>query len=303
LSTTESAVARSETARVWSRIAAAPISWGVCEVPDWGHQMEPERVLAELRAAGPAATEAGPIGFLPDDPRALLARHGLALVGGFVPAVLHEPGAAEAVERAAERLAAAGAGVAVLAAIAGAGDYDSHPELSEAQWQTLLTSLDEASARAARHGVRVALHPHIGTVIESPDDIARVLAGSSIPLCLDTGHLLVGGGDPVALAETAGDRVAHVHLKDVDGALCARVRAGEIAYSDAVREGLYRPLGQGSIDMPRLVQALERHGYGGWYVLEQDVMLDAEPAPGTGPANDVRASAEYLAGVLGGARS
>jgi inosose dehydratase len=299
VSTTESAVPRENAgAAVWSRIAAAPISWGVCEVPGWGHQMAPERVLAELRAAGPAATEAGPAGFLPEEPAALLAAHDLALVGAFVPAVLHVPGGAEAVERAAERLAAAGAGIAVLAAIAGDDDYDSRPELTEVQWATLLAALDEAAARATRHGVGVALHPHVGTVIESQADVERVLAGCAIPLCLDTGHLKVGGADPVALAEVAGERVAHVHLKDVDGPLCAAVRAGELAYSDAVRRGLYRPLGEGVVDVPRLVRALERHGYAGWYVLEQDVMLDAEPAAGAGPAADVRASAEYLAGVL-----
>ncbi len=286
MSTTESA-----------RIAAAPISWGVCEVQGWGHQMAPERVLAELRAAGPAATEAGPEGFLPEDPRELLAAHDLALVGAFVPAVLHAPGGADAIERAAVRLAAAGAGIAVVAAISGDG-YDSRPSLTEAQSATLLAALDEGAARAARHGVRAVLHPHLGTVIETPEDIERVLDGSSIPLCLDTGHLLVGGADPVALAERAGDRVAHAHLKDVDGELCAAVRNGTLAYSDAVKQGLYRPLGQGAVDVPRLVRALERHGFAGWYVLEQDVMLDAEPANGNGPAADVRASVEFLREVL-----
>jgi len=280
-----------------ARIAAAPISWGVCEVPGWGHQMEPERVLAELRAAGPAATEAGPEGFLPEDPRELLAAHDLTLVGAFVPALLHEPGGAEAIERAAARLAGAGAGIAVVAAVSGAG-YDSRPSLTEAQWATLLAALDEGAARAARHGVRAVLHPHVGTVIESAQDIDRVLEGSSIPLCLDTGHLLVGGVDPAELAERAGDRVAHAHLKDVDGDLCTAVRNHEIAYSDAVRKGLYRPLGQGAIDVPRLIGALERHGFAGWYVLEQDVMLDAEPADGNGPAADVQASVEYLRRIL-----
>jgi inosose dehydratase len=298
VSTTDSAASGNDADVVWSRIAAAPISWGVCEVAGWGHQMEPERVLAELRAAGPAATEAGPEGFLPGDPRALLAAFDLSLVGAFVPAVLHEPGGADEIERAAERLAEAGARIAVVAAVAGAADYDSRPELADAQWSTLLAALDEGAARAARHGVRAVLHPHVGTVIETQADVDRVLERCAIPLCLDTGHLMAGGADPVALAERAGDRVAHVHLKDVDGALCAAVRAGEVGYSDAVREGLYRPLGDGAVDVPRLVRALERHGYAGWYVLEQDVMLDAEPAPGEGPAAAVRASAEYLAGVL-----
>ena len=76
------------------RIAGAPISWGVCEVPGWGHQLDPDRVLREMREVGLAATEFGPAGFLPDDPAgkvATLAAHGLAAVGGFVPVVLHDP--------------------------------------------------------------------------------------------------------------------------------------------------------------------------------------------------------------------
>jgi inosose dehydratase len=284
-----------------SRIAAAPISWGVCEVPGWGHQLAPRRVLAELRATGLRATEAGPDGFLPADPRAaaaLLAGHGLTLVGAFVPVALHAPGAAEAVERAAARLREAGAGVAVLAALGADDAYDARPELGDDEWDALLAALDEASARCARHGVRCALHPHVGTVVEREEDVERVLTGSRAELCLDTGHLLVGGTDPVALAERAGDRVSHVHLKDVDAGLTARVRAGELRYSDAVRDGLYRPLGKGAVDVRALVHGLEDRGFDGYYVLEQDVMLAAEPADGEGPAADVRASAAHLRAVL-----
>jgi inosose dehydratase len=290
-----------QSTAAWARIAAAPISWGVCEVAGWGRQLPAERVLAELRAAGPAATEAGPEGFLPTAPAdaaALLGRHGLALVGAFVGVALHEPGGAAAVERAAEWIAAADAGFAVLAAVAAHDDYDARPELGDAEWAALCAGLDEAAARSARHGVRAVLHPHAGTVVETAADVERVLAGSSIPLCLDTGHLMVGGVDPVELAERHGERVAHVHLKDVDATLLAAVRSGASSYSEAVRAGLYRALGQGAVDVPRLVRALEGHGYRGWYVLEQDVMLDADPAPGTGPAADARASAEYLLGVL-----
>src|SRR5215475_9822630 len=80
------------------RLAAAPISWGVCEVPGWGLQLEPDRVLAEMHELGVAATEAGPDGYLGSvsEARATLARHGLELVGGFLPVVLHDPGQLEA---------------------------------------------------------------------------------------------------------------------------------------------------------------------------------------------------------------
>lgn len=279
------------------RVAGAPISWGVCEVPGWGHQMAPERVLDEMAAAGLAATEFGPDGFLPRDPDAraeLLAGHGLAAVGGFVPVVLHDPGRDPLPE---VRRALAGFGSArtlVLAAATGSDGYDARPELSEREWDTLLSHLDEIAAHAAAEGITATLHPHIGTMVEGPDEVDRVLTGSSVPLCLDTGHLLAGGNDPVALARRAADRIAHVHLKDVDAALAARVRAGDVTYTDAVRTGLYQPLGQGDVDIAAITTALDAAGYDGWYVLEQDTVLDAEPAVVAGPLADVVASLAHL---------
>jgi inosose dehydratase len=283
------------------RIAAAPISWGVCEVPGWGVQMSPGRVLDEMRELGIAATEAGPDGYLGEDPdaaAALVRDQGLRLVGGFVPTVLHRSGALEPVERAAELFARAGADVLVVAAATGVEGYDERPSLSAAEWTALLQGLDGAREICAARGLRCALHPHVGTMIEGPEDIDRVLVRSSVDLCLDTGHLVIGGSDPVQLARTAAHRVSHVHLKDVDGAIAARVLNGSLTYSDGVREGLYRPLGAGSVEVAEFVAVLERGGYSGWYVLEQDAMLDADPPAGAGPLGDVRASLEFLRSVL-----
>ena len=286
---------------ILDRIAAAPISWGVCEVPGWGAQMSPARVLSEMRGLGIQATEAGPDGYLgadPDAAAALVREYGLRLVGGFVPTVLHRPGALEPVERAAGLFAAAGADVLVVAAGTGVEGYDERPRLSEDEWSTLLSGLDAAREICAARGLRCALHPHTGTMVEGPAEIERVLERSSVDLCLDTGHLVIGGSDPGELARRAPERVSHVHLKDVDGALAARVLAGERSYSDAVRDGLYLPLGAGSVDVAGFVAALEGAGYGGWYVLEQDAMLDAEPPADGGPLGDVRASLEYMRSVL-----
>jgi inosose dehydratase len=284
------------------RIAGAPISWGVCEVPGWGHQMAPARVLDEMRDAGLTATEFGPDGFLPADPAeraALLAAHGLEAVGGFVPAVLHEPGhdPLPGVER-----ALAGFGTArtlVLAAATGTDGYDGRPEVDAAGWTALLGNLDRIAARTAGRGITTVLHPHVGTVVERAGEVDRVLEGSAVPLCLDTGHLLAGGTDPAALAARAPGRIAHVHLKDVDAALAARVRAGRTTYTDAVRTGLYRPLGAGDVDVAGIVASLTAAGYDGWWVMEQDPVLDAEPAPGAGPLADVTASLAHLRAVAG----
>lgn len=284
------------------RIAGAPISWGVCEVPGWGYQLPPERVLAQMRDVGLAATEFGPDGFLPAEPSAkaqTLAGHQLAAVGQFVPVVLHqrdhdpEP----TVRQAIEGLLAAGAGTVVLAAATGTDGYDQRPDLAADGWNTLLANLNRLAEVIRMAGLTPCLHPHVGTMVESGSDVRQVLDGSDIGLCLDTGHLLIGGADPVALATEHPDRIAHVHLKDVNAALAAEVRSGAVAYADAVADGLYVPLGAGDVDVAAIVLALEQHGYQGWYVLEQDTVLTADPAAdpdAADPLVDVRASVEFI---------
>jgi inosose dehydratase len=281
-----------------ARIAGAPISWGVCEVPGWGWQYDPETVLAEMRTVGLAATEFGPIGFLPDDPAEkakTLADAGLRAVGGFVPVVLHDPAQdpADVVRAELDGFVAAGASTLVLAAATGQEGYDDRPVLIDEGWQTLLSNLDRLSALAASRGVVATVHPHVGTMIENSDDVRRVLDGSSIGLTLDTGHLLIGGVDPVALAVEHTGRILHTHLKDVDAAWAARVQSGEVSYTDAVRQGMYKPLGAGDIDITTIVGTLEKAAYDGWYVLEQDTILADRPT-GEGPVVDVRASIAEL---------
>lgn len=282
------------------RIAGAPISWGVCEVPGWGHQMGAGRVLTEMAQSGIVATEFGPDGFLPHDPlrrKELLESYGLLAVGGFVPAVLHEPGHDPVPEVLAQLPAftASGATTLVLAAATGLDGYDTRPELDAEGWRTLLGNLDRLSGAAAGHGIVATLHPHVGTMVENAAEVDRVLDGSGIGLCLDTGHLLVGGADPVLIARESADRIAHVHLKDVDAEMAQRVRDGALGYRDAVAQGLYRPLGDGDVGVGDIVSSLSGHGYRGWYVMEQDAVLGEEPGPDAGPVADVRRSLAFLA--------
>ncbi len=266
------------------RLAGAPISWGVCEVPEWGLQLTPERVLGDMRALGMTATEAGPPGFLPADAttaRALLAAHQLRLVGGFVTAVLHDASrrSAElaAVDSQAAWLAAGGAEVLVLAAATGGVGYSATNEIADVGWRELFTSLDAVDGIARRRGLALAVHPHFGTVIERADHVDRFLAGCRHGLCLDTGHLVLGGADPVRVAATAASRVRHVHLKDVDPELSARVRGHDLDYAPAVRRGLYCALGEGDARIGEVLALLRRTAYSGWSVIEQDVRLDAAP--------------------------
>lgn len=283
------------------RIAAAPISWGICEVPGWGHQMSPERVFEEMHRIGLRASELGPPGFLPDDPaavRAILGASSLSLVGAFVAAPLHVPERLEteltSLRRTATHLAASGGRMLVLAAASAADGYERAEDLDERGWTALVAGLDRARDIAAEAGLVATLHPHVGSVVESPAQIDELLGRSTIDLCLDTGHVLAGGGDPVRLSETAADRIAHVHLKDADLQLAEDVRERRIAYRDAVAAGLYPSLGEGDLDVEAVVGSLEAAGYEGWYVLEQDRVLEREPDPGTGPVHEVEASVRSL---------
>jgi inosose dehydratase len=255
-----------------------------------------------MREVGLAATELGPEGFLPADPvaaAAVLAANHLGAVGGFTPVVMHNPtqDPVPEIDRILESYKATGAGVLVLSAVSGLEGYDTRPTLDEDGWATLLRNLDRLSALAGEHGVLAVLHHHVGTMVETGAEVERVLEGSSVSLCLDTGHLLIGGSDPAELTRQSPERIAHAHLKDVDSSIAAKVRSGDLAYSEAVREGMYRPLGRGDVDLAAIVSYLEGSGYTGWYVLEQDTILTTEPE-GEGPVADVRASFEYLSSLL-----
>lgn len=281
-----------------ARIASAPISWGVIEVPDWGVQLDRERVLREMVSLGITATEFGPEGFLPDAPaeRArVLAEAGLSAVGGFFPTVLHKPDVdpLPAIERELEAYVAAGASTLVLSAVTGEKGYDGAAELSDAEWDTLFTNLDRAQRAAAAHGVVATLHPHLGTIVEKPDAVARVIEGSTIGLCLDTGHYSLGGGDPVAFVRAHADRIVHAHLKDVSFAISERVKAGEIDYREGVRIGMYQALGEGDARISEILDALADVNYDGWYVLEQDTVVEDEAGAARALEN-ARLSVEFI---------
>ena len=290
-----------------TRLAGAPISWGVCEVPGWGVELPVDRVLGEMHELGLEATEFGPSGYFGDSPgqvRGRLERHGLELVGGFLPVVLHDTAAqAESLElarRTAELYAACGGTFLVSAVVLDAA-WSPPRDLDEHEWRVLLEGLARLDELASEHGLEHVLHPHVGTLVERAVDVERVLDGSEVRLCLDTGHLAIGGADPLALVNDAFDRIGHVHLKDIDGEVALRLRGGELTLVEAVQHGLFRPLGDGDVPVADVVAALARRGYYGWLVLEQDAALEAVP-PAGGPVDDVRRSIEFLRSIDGAGR-
>ena len=213
----------------FQRVAGAPISWGVCEVPGWGLELPVDRVLSEMQDLGLAATELGSDGYLPTDPgelREVCARHDLKMIGGFVPVVLHDPAQRDASLAAAERAAAlmGGAGGHLfITSMVTSFDWAPRVEIDAAAWDYAAAMLDEIEEIVAAHGMSQAIHPHLGTMIERPSDVKNVLERSQVGWTFDMGHLMIGGYDPVEFLADARDRIAHVHLKDVHLDLAAPV--------------------------------------------------------------------------------
>jgi len=288
------------------RIAAAPISWGICEVPGWGLQMTPTRILGEMSELGITKTELGALGWLPDDVaalRSLLDQFNMSILGGFVPLVLHHgtshPGSLEAAHAAARTLSDAGGQYFVAAVISSMESWD-RPTLDEDEWAALFDGLAETEKIVADYGLTQVVHPHVNTLIETDDEFERFLRSSSSLFCLDTGHLFIGGADLVATAQQHGDRVGLVHVKDVDKEISDRFRAGEFDWMGAIQHGLFPSAGSGDVPIAATVRTLEGSGYAGWYVLEQDVALtEGEPPAGQGPVHGVRQSIEYLKSLAG----
>lgn len=283
------------------RVASAPISWGICEVPGWGEMLPTRRVLTEMAALGIPATELGAPGFLPADAagvRAALDDIGLGLIGGFTPVVVHDPSQREATLAEARR-------VAELFQGAGATHFVSAP-VTDWAWGTphapsaqelrhmneMFQQIDEV---CAEHGLTQVLHSHVQTMVETDDDVQRVLDTCDVHWCLDTGHLAIGGTDPVEFAKQACERVGHVHLKDVRMNKVPALLNREKSIMESVQDGLFTPLGQGDVDIKGVIEALEARGYQGWYVIEQDTALThGLPPAGEGPIEQVTQSMDFL---------
>jgi inosose dehydratase len=270
------------------RLASAPVTWGVWErTVDRPDLIPPRRMLETVTALGYTGIELGPPGYFGADGAAVaaaLAPYALELVGGFAP--LHF--ADEELYRAdlpvwldaiVDVLLATGRrGPVVLAdaetderiAVAGQPEGQLRTALSADAFGRAVERVNDAVERCRSRGVDVVFHHHAATYVETPDEIARFLERTDVGICFDTGHAAVGGGDPVEIARLCGARIAHLHLKDVDGAMLQRVRRGELGLEAAWDEGLFCPFGEGVVDFGAVLSLPELASFAGWTVLEQD---------------------------------
>jgi inosose dehydratase len=265
-------------------IGCVPIVWDNVDVPDLAPLAPWNEILDTFARLGYQGTQFGR-GFPEGEAlRAELEPRGLRLseLYSALPSGPDglDPGAAAVAHTDLGRLVAADGDVLVVAldgteeceAVAGRLG-DAPPRWPDDAFDELAALLAQI-VEAAPDGIRVAFHPHTATWIESPAETAALagrLPGTGAGLCLDVGHYLAGGGDPVAALREYGELVTHVHAKDVDPDVLARLRGGELSgFGEAVRERLFTELGNGALDLAGIVRELNVIGFDGWIMVEQD---------------------------------
>jgi len=267
-----------------SPIGVVPIIWNNADLRDLRPLMPALEVIGEMERLGFAGTQLGidfPAGVkLADE----LAAHHLRLAEVYAAFACHADGPAPgALDIARHRLAElhAAGGEVLVVALDRCDDRDDWvgragraPGLTDAGWRSLGDLLDTLAGEAIASGHQLAFHNHGGTYVETPDELERLASITDprlVGLCLDVGHAILGGGDPVAMLHQHGERVIHVHLKDVAAEPLRALREGTMTgFAAALRARIFAPLGGGVLELPSVVAALASLHYGGWLMVEQD---------------------------------
>ncbi|MCL2896861.1 myo-inosose-2 dehydratase [Brenneria tiliae] len=259
-----------------------PLTWTNDDLPSLGADTPLETCLSEGKQAGFAGFELG--NKFPRQSAVLgpiLKEHDLRLVSGWYSGRLLERSVEEeiaAVQDHLNLLRDLGAGVMVFAEVSGAvhGDRQKpvhlRPRFPADRWREYGDRLSEFARYTHSQGVRIAYHHHMGTVIESAQDVDNLLehTGPEVGLLLDTGHLAFAGADPLAVAERWVARINHVHCKDIRADVLRDVKNRKTSFLDAVLSGVFTVPGDGCVDYPPLFRLLKAHGYQGWLVVEAE---------------------------------
>ncbi len=292
-------------------LANAPVSYGAFELtvgimPD---VPDADMVLDAVAGAGYSGIDLGPVGYLGQGSslRDNLVRRHLGLAGGFyeLPFTdLHAmPKALHGLDELLDAFDAAGPlnGLRAKPTLADAGSDDRRARpgqavsnrklgLDDEEWKRFAEGVEMAATRCRERGYEPTFHHETGTHVEAPWEIEKVMELTSIGLCLDTGHFLIGGGDPLVAVRQWKDRINHMHLKDARRSVVTEIVRDAAPVSDIWRRGAFCRLGEGDLDVDGVLEELKRW-YSGWLVVEQDVLPDRAGRP----AADQRANREYLA--------
>ncbi len=267
-------------------IGTVPILWNNVDIVELRLGTDAATLFDEIARTGYEGTQHG-IGFPAGAAlRGALDVRGLRLAEVYVslPATVDGP-SGDAGEIGRERLAVLedGDGEVLCVALDGSPEREATagrasgpgtPVLTDPGWRRLADVLQDLGRATRDAGRRMAFHPHAGTFVETPEEVARLAELTDpdlVPLCLDVGHYLVGGGDPVRALRTYGERVTHLHLKDVSPTVLDGLRDGTVeGFDDAIRARLFTELGAGLLDLDGVLRVLIERDYRGWLMVEQD---------------------------------
>ena len=279
------------------KIASAPVSWGIYEFKDIESKFPYSQVLDEIAETGYEGLELGPWGYLPTDPEVLrkeLESRGLQLLSSFVPVKLVERSAHDEAEAFALKvgtlLAEMGANYVVLADDNGTVDElvqcagkVTGTRLGDAEWDIVAEGVNRIARRIKDElGLQTVFHHHAAGYIETPDEARELMARTDadlVGLCLDTGHWHFGGGNAVECVREFGNRISYLHLKDCNPTVLHQLREGDLDYFEATAAGIFCPLGEGEVDFPTVISEMQKLGYDGWAIVEQDVFVNDPTAP------------------------
>jgi len=296
------------------RFACAPVSWGVEDYygPSW--EQPYEKILDEMAECGYTGTELGPYEYFPTDPQILqpvLRSRSLEMLSSFVPVTLADPAAmaktTQHIREVGALLAALGAPCIVLAdaqsefreSIAGRVPRDGSASLTAQQWTDVGQIAREAERIAGDFGLDLVFHPHVATLVETPEETDRffdAVSATGIGLCLDTGHCYYAGGDPVAIATQYNKLLRYVHVKDIDQSVLDESIRMKLNFNQAIEAGVFSQIGEGCVDLESFFRALQANGYSGWCVVEQDIKFGVSSVS---PKESMKASLQYLEGLIG----
>ncbi|WP_409525387.1 myo-inosose-2 dehydratase [Nitrincola sp. MINF-07-Sa-05] len=264
------------------RLGINPLTWTNDDMPALGAETPLETCLSEGRLAGYSGFELG--NKFPRTPEALgpvLRDHDLDLVSGWYSSQLLTRSAEEEIAALSDHLhllKSLGSKVMVFCEVTGCvhGDQSTpvsrRPVMTDAQWQILTERLNLVAEYCLQQGVRIAYHHHMGTVVESADDVRRLMdnTNSAVSLLLDTGHMMFAGGDPLQLQREYAERICHVHCKDIRPDVLADVKNRDLSFLNAVLNGTFTVPGDGCIDYVTLFRGLKSSAYKGWLVVEAE---------------------------------
>ena len=291
------------------KIGNAPSSWGV-EFPNDPRNPPWQRVLDECKAAGYSGVELGPVGFMPEDPEILgpaLESRGLTLIGGVIFRAFHDPDAWYDVKdgslRTCKALAAHGGRYLVIIDSISprraqtAGRPNTAEKMPRGEWKAFVQRIATiARMGTEEYGLTACIHAHAGGFLDFEDELEELLTeidAQILKICLDTGHCLYAGFNPVEFMRRHMDRISYMHFKDTDPNVKAQVIANQTGFYEACAQGLFCNLGKGEVDFPAVRKILIEQGYTGWCTVEQE----CDPQGQNSPINDAEANREFLKSI------